>query len=120
MEMLVPVPLILSLTRLAPAKVRTAAARRRPSWSGRFFCLDRARNARDCRELVILAALLVKQKRGLRTAVGIGVFMVIVIGLLVWIGGAELGKRLATAGPATPNSPAIFAPISTATAFACF
>jgi O-antigen ligase len=50
-------------------------------------------------ELVILAALLVKQKRSLRTSIGIGVFLAIIVGLLVWIGGSELSKRIATAGP---------------------
>ncbi len=100
MEMLVPVPLILSLTRLAPAKVRTAAAAAAAVMVGTIFLSgSRGGMLAIAAELVILAALLVKQKRGLRTAVGIGVFMVIVIGLLVWIGGAELSKRLATAGP---------------------
>jgi O-antigen ligase len=44
--------------------------------------------------------LLVKQKRGLGTAVGIGIFLVLVVGLLTWVGGPELAKRIATAGPA--------------------
>ncbi len=47
-------------------------------------------------ELVILSVLLVKQKQGLRTAIGIGVFLVVVVGLLTWVGGAELTKRIAT------------------------
>ena len=49
-------------------------------------------------ELVILAVLLVKQKRGLRTAVGIGLFLTIVVALLIWIGGGELSRRIATVG----------------------
>ena len=44
-------------------------------------------------ELVILAILLIKQKQGLGTAIGVGVFLVIVVGLLTWLGGAELFKR---------------------------
>jgi O-antigen ligase len=50
-------------------------------------------------ELIILAASLVRQKRSLRTAIGIAVFLAIVVGLLVWIGGGELSQRIATAGP---------------------
>jgi O-antigen ligase len=50
-------------------------------------------------QLVILAVLVVKQKRGLRTAIGIGVFLAIVVGLLTWIGGGELTRRIATVGP---------------------
>jgi O-antigen ligase len=50
-------------------------------------------------ELLVLAGLLIKQKRGLRTAIGVTVFMAIIAGLLVWIGGAELSRRIASAGP---------------------
>jgi len=50
-------------------------------------------------ELVILSVLLVKQKRGLRTAVGLGVFLAVVVGLLTWVGGGELSRRIATVGP---------------------
>jgi len=100
MEMLVPIPLVLSLTRLAPAKVREAAAAAAAVMVGTIFLSgSRGGMLAIVAEIVILAALLVKQKRGLRTAIGIGVFMAIVIGLLVWIGGPELSKRLATAGP---------------------
>jgi len=50
-------------------------------------------------ELVILSVLLVKQKRGLRTALGLGVFLAVVVGLLTWVGGGELSRRIATVGP---------------------
>src|SRR5712672_2865783 len=50
-------------------------------------------------ELAILSVLLVKQKRGLRTAVGLGVFLAVVVGLLTWVGGGELSRRIATVGP---------------------
>lgn len=100
MEMLVPIPLVLSLTRLAPPKVRAAAAAAAAVMVGTIFLSgSRGGMLAIVAELVIVAALLVKQKRGLRTAVGIGMFMAIVIGLLVWIGGPELSQRLATAGP---------------------
>ena len=100
MEMLVPIPLILALTRLAPAKVRTAAAAAAAVMVGTIFLSgSRGGMLAIVVELVILAAFLIKQKRGLRTAIGIGVFMAIVIGLLFWIGGGELSRRIATAGP---------------------
>jgi len=100
MEMLVPIPLIVSLTRLAPAKVRAVAAATAAVMVGTIF-LSGSRGGMMAifAEMVILAALLVKQKRGLRTAIGIGVFLAIVVGLLVWIGGGELSKRIATVGP---------------------
>jgi len=100
MEMLVPIPLIVALTRLAPAKVRAVAAATAAVMVGTIFLSgSRGGMMAIVAELVILAALLVKQKRGLRTAIGIGVFLAIVVGLLVWIGGAELSQRIATAGP---------------------
>jgi O-antigen ligase len=100
MEMLVPIPLVLSLTRLAPAKARTAAAAAAAVMVGTIFLSgSRGGMLAVVAELVILAALFVKQKRGLRTAFGIGVFLAIVAGLLVWIGGSELSQRIATAGP---------------------
>jgi O-antigen ligase len=100
MEMLVPIPLIVSLTRLAPPKVRAVAAATAAVMVGTIFLSgSRGGMLAIFAELVFLAALLVKQKRGLRTAIGIGVFLAIVVGLLVWIGGAELSQRIATAGP---------------------
>lgn len=100
MEMLVPIPLVLSLTRLASTKTRNAAAAVAAVMAGTIFlCGSRGGMAAIVAELIILSFLLVKQKRGVRAAVGIGVFLVIVAGLLVWIGGGELSKRIASVGP---------------------
>ena len=100
MEMLVPIPLVLSLTRLASSKTRTAAAAVAAVMVGTIFLSgSRGGMLAIVAELLILAVLLIKQKRGLRTAIGIGVFLVIVVGLLAWVGGGELNKRLATVGP---------------------
>ena len=99
MEMLVPIPLVLSLTRLASPKARTAAAVAAAVMVGTVFLSgSRGGMIAIVTEMVIVAVLLIKQKRGLRTAIGIGVFLVIVVGLLTWVGGAELSKRIATAG----------------------
>jgi O-antigen ligase len=100
MEMLVPIPLIVALTRLAPPKVRAVAAATAAVMVGTIFLSgSRGGMLAIFAELIILAALLVRQKRSLRTAIGIGVFLALVVGLLVWIGGSELSKRIATAGP---------------------
>jgi O-antigen ligase len=42
--------------------------------------------------------LLIKQKRGLRTAIGIALFLAIVVALLIWVGGGELSRRISTVG----------------------
>ena len=100
MEMLVPIPLVLSLTRLASTKTRNIAAIAAAVMVGTIFISgSRGGMLAIVAELVILAALLVKQKRGLRTAVGLGLFLAIVVGLLTWIGGGELSRRIATVGP---------------------
>jgi O-antigen ligase len=100
MEMLVPIPLVLSLTRLASGKTRAAAAAVAAVMVGTIFLSgSRGGMLAIVTELLILAVLLIKQKRGLRTALGIGVFLAVVVGLLTWVGGGELTKRIATVGP---------------------
>jgi O-antigen ligase len=96
MEMLVPIPLVLSLTRLAPAKTRAVAAAAAAVMVGTIFLSgSRGGMLAIVAELIVLATLLVKQKRSLRTAIGVGVFLAIVVGLLTWIGGDEVVKRWA-------------------------
>jgi O-antigen ligase len=100
MEMLIPIPLIVSLTRLAPPKVRAVAAAAAAVMVGTVFLSgSRGGMLAIFAELVILATLLIKQKRSWRTALGIGAFLAVVVGLAVWIGGAELSRRIATVGP---------------------
>ena len=97
MEMLVPIPLVLSLTRLASAKHRNMAAAGAALMAGTIFLSEsRGGMLAIVVELVILAIFLVKQKKGLRTAIGLSVFLAIVVGLLTWIGGAELIQRVAS------------------------
>jgi O-antigen ligase len=106
MEMLVPVPLVLSLTHLASAKTRNLAAAAAAVMAGTIFLSgSRGGMIAMIAELVILAVLLVKQKRGLRTAIGLGLFLLIVLSLLTWIGGGELSKRIASVGPSHSELP---------------
>jgi len=101
MEMLAPIPLVISLSRQAAPKVRTVAAAVAAVMIGTIFLSgSRGGMLAIVAELVMLAALLVKQKGGgLRTAIGAGLFLAIVAGLLAWVGGAELTQRIATVGP---------------------
>lgn len=100
MEMLVPIPLVVSLTRLAAPKVRAVAATTAAVMLGTIFLSgSRGGMLAIIVELVILASLLVRQKRGLRTAIGIGAFLALVAGMLIWIGGSALSQRIASAGP---------------------
>jgi O-antigen ligase len=104
MELLVPIPLVLSLTQLASARVRNLAAAAAAVMVGTIF-LSGSRGGMFAIvvELVILSFLFVKQKRGLRNAMGLGLFLAIVAGLLVWVGGSDLSQRIATVGPSRPE-----------------
>jgi O-antigen ligase len=100
MEMLVPIPLIVSLTRMAKPKVRVLAGVAAAVMVGTIFLSgSRGGMLAIVTELAILAVLLVQQRRGVRTAVGIAVFVVIVLLLLTWLGGSELTRRIATIAP---------------------
>jgi O-antigen ligase len=97
MEMLIPIPLVLSLTQLAPNKVRNLAAAASAIMVGTVF-LSGSRGGMFAIvvELVILSFFFVRQKRGLRHAIALGLFFAIVVALLVWIGGSDLGQRVET------------------------
>lgn len=100
MEMLTAVPLVLSLTHLASRRTRMAAAAAAAIMAGTIF-LSGSRGGMLAigAELIVVAALLVKQKRGLRTALGMGAFLAILLTMLVWIGGDRLMSRIASIGP---------------------
>jgi O-antigen ligase len=97
MEMLVPIPLVLALTQVASTRTRTAAAAAGALMVGTIFLSgSRGGMLAIVAELVILAVLLVKQKRNLRTAVLVGVFLAIVVGFILWVGGDAVVKRWAS------------------------
>jgi O-antigen ligase len=98
-EMLVPIPLVLALTRLASPRTRSAAAVAAALMVGTIFLSgSRGGMLAIVAELAILAILLVKQKRGLSTAILVGVFLALVVGLLAWVGGDAVVKRWASVG----------------------
>ena len=100
MEMLVPIPLVLSLTHLASPRARNLTATAAAVMVGTIF-LSGSRGAMLAivTELVILAVVLAQRKRGWRTAIGLGLFLTIVAGLLIWIGGSDLSQRIASVSP---------------------
>lgn len=100
MEMLAPVALVLSLTRFTSTKARNLAAASAALMVGTIFLSgSRGGMLAIVAELAILSLLLIKQKRGWRIAIGVGLFLVIMVGLLSWIGGAELRQRIASVAP---------------------
>jgi O-antigen ligase len=104
MAMLAPIPLVLSMTHLASPRARNLAATAAAVMVGTIFLSgSRGGMLAITTELVILAVVLAQQKRGWRTAVGLGLFVAIVSGLLIWIGGSVLSERIASAGPLHPE-----------------
>jgi len=102
MEMLVPIPLVISLSKLADERQRATAAAAAAIMAGTIF-LSGSRGGMVALlvELFVLAVLLTTQKKGIRTAIAVGVFSLVVVAVLVWVGGAELGHRLATMSSAS-------------------
>ncbi len=95
MELLVPIPLVLSLTQLAHQKQRAAAGAAAALMAGTvFLCGSRGGMLAILVELTVLLVLLVRQKKGLRIAIGAGAFAVVLVGLLAWLGGKELTGRV--------------------------
>jgi len=97
MELMIPIPLVLSLSRLAPSKERIAAATAAAVMAGTIF-LSGSRGGMLAlfAELVVLAIILIRHRYDLRAAAALGLFLLLVIGLLTWLGGDELNRRLAT------------------------
>jgi len=95
MELLVPIPLVISLTRLAHEKERIAAGIAAAVMTGTIFLSgSRGGMVAILVEFVILAIVVTRQKRGPRMAVTVGVFALVLLTLLIWVGGKELTSRV--------------------------
>jgi len=102
MELLVPIPLIVSLSRLAEQKVRIAAGIAAAIMVGTIFLSgSRGGMLAIFVELVIFGSMLFRQKASVRIAVGFGTFVVVLVSLLVWLGGKELTTRVTSVSTET-------------------
>ncbi len=97
MELLVPIPLILSLTRLAEDRERIAAGVASAVMVATIF-LSGSRGGMIAIfvELAVLAVILFQQKRSVRVAIGLGAFVVVLAVMLTWLGGKELTARVSS------------------------
>ena len=103
MEMLVPIPLVLALTRLAGERERIAAGIAAAIMVGTIF-LSGSRGGMIAIfvELVVMSVILLRQKvslfrhnKGLQVTV-IATFAVVLVGLLWWVGGKDLTSRVSS------------------------
>lgn len=91
MEMLAPIPLVVSLSHFVVDKTRIAAGIAAAIMVGTIFLSgSRAGMLSISAEIAIVGIILFRQKRSLRLALGMGAFAIGLISLLVWLGGKEL------------------------------
>src|SRR5579863_579971 len=97
MELLAPVPLIISLSRLADEKTRIAAGIAAAIMVGTIFLSgSRGGMLAIFVELAVLGIVLSRQRKSLRIAFAIAAFAVVLVSLLVWLGGKELSTRVSS------------------------
>jgi O-antigen ligase len=102
MEMLVPIPLIFCLTRYAQGHVRTVIAAGAAVMAGTIFLSgSRGGMISFVAEMTLFGVVLIRMQKGPKVAAGVGVFAVVMIALLLWIGGVELTRRVGTIGTET-------------------
>lgn len=95
MELLVPVPLVTSLSHLAHDKARIAAGIAAAIMVGTVFLSgSRGGMLAICIELAVLGSVLLRQRKAMRLALGLGTFAIVLVSLLVWLGGKELTTRV--------------------------
>jgi len=95
MELLAPIPLIISLSHLVHEKARIAAGVAAAVMVGTIFLSgSRGGMMAICVELGVFAAVLFREKRSTRVAIRLTAFAVVLVGLLTWLGGKELTSRV--------------------------
>ena len=97
MEMLAPIPLVFFLTPRAQGWKKVMAALAAGVMASTIFLSgSRGGMAAFIVEMMVLGVVLLKQRGIRRSSVGLSFFMLIVVGLLIWLGGSELTKRVAS------------------------
>ena len=97
MELLVPIPLVLSLTRLVGEKERMVAGMAAAIMVGTIFLSgSRGGMLAIFVELAVFAAVLLRQQKSIRIAVSVVAFAVVLVSVLTWVGGKELTSRVSS------------------------
>jgi O-antigen ligase len=100
MEMLVPIPLVVALAHSVAAPRRAAAAVAAAIMATTIFLSgSRGGMLAFAAEIAILGAVLVRRRQSRKVALTLGAFLLLVVGLLTWLGGSELTARLASVRP---------------------
>jgi O-antigen ligase len=97
MELLLPIPLVISLTRLAEERQRILAGFAAAIMAGTIF-LSGSRGGMIAVfvELAAFGMILLRQRKSIRIAISVSAFTIVLISLLTWIGGKELTTRVSS------------------------
>lgn len=97
MELLIPIPLVISLTHLVQEKERLAAGAGAAIMVGTVFLSgSRGGMIAVLVELIVFAVIVFRKKKGVRIAIGAIAFAVVLASLLAWLGGKELTTRVSS------------------------
>jgi O-antigen ligase len=97
MEMLTPIPLVISFADGVRASRRALAALAAALMASTIFLAgSRGGMAAFTAQMVLLAGLLIMRRKNWKAALAFGAFVVIALGLLAWLGGGELLERIAS------------------------
>ncbi len=97
MELLLPIPLVISLTHLVHERERMMAGAAAAIMVGTVFLSgSRGGMLAVFVQLMVLAVFHFRKKKGLRIAIGTASFAIVLVSLLAWLGGKELTTRVSS------------------------
>lgn len=97
MEMLLPIPLVFVFTRYGSGLRKAMAALAAALMASTIFLSgSRGGMLAITVQITLFVAILLRQKKAGRMVLILGIFLVLAIGLLAWLGGGELVQRIAT------------------------
>jgi O-antigen ligase len=97
MEMLVPIPLVISFSRQVRGPRKAIAALAAAVMASTIFLSgSRGGMLAFAVQMAVLTAVLIRRRQTATTALLIGAFLAIAFGLLAWLGGGELAERIAS------------------------
>src|SRR3989441_7600681 len=97
MEMLAPIPMVFALSRYAHGPRRTMAAIAAAVMASTIFLSgSRGGMVAFAVEMAVLVSIFVPQRKSKQLALALGAFLVISVGLLAWLGGGQLTRRMAS------------------------
>jgi O-antigen ligase len=102
MEMLMPIPLVISLAGDVRRSRRALAALAAAVMASTIFLSgSRGGMAAFAAQMALLAGFVLKRRKNWKAAFAFGAFLIIALGLLAWLGGGELVERLASINTGT-------------------